>query len=451
MLKRLLGSPEGLLVCSFALVILAGTVALRLPISHGDRTVGWLDACFISTSAVCVTGLATVDPATAFSRFGQIVIMVLIQIGGLGILTFSALAAQMLAFRVSFGSHALLQDVFFQSEQRGSLRRSLAAILLLTFGIELCGAILIFVGMLQYDRPPGGVFEAVFLAVSAFCNAGFSVYSDNVMSFRDSPLILGVIMAMIVLGGLGYTVLIECGQRIAAPRERGAGRPVRWSLNSRVVLLMSGLLVFGGAAAIAATGLTRAETSVYDYLLHSLFQSVTSRTAGFNSVDIGALPSATLLLIIALMFVGGSPGSCAGGIKTTTVAVWSADVRAHLDGKREVVLMGRRLPADVVRRAGMVFGLAATWVAVGALLLTMSERVGHGGNRFEDVLFEQVSAFGTVGLSTGLTPRLSELGKVWIIASMFVGRVGPLTVALLVVRSEKPSPFNYPSERVMIG
>ncbi len=451
LLKRLLYRPEGLLVTTFAGLIVVGTVALRLPTSHAGETIGVLDALFTATSAVCVTGLITHDTATEFSRAGQVVILVLIQLGGLGLMTFGALAFQLFRRRVSFQSHAAMQDVFFQGEMRGSLRAALGQIVLFTVLIEAAGAVLLYAGM-HVDGPPrGDAFCAVFLSISAYCNAGFSVYSDSAMGLRDSNLIMWTLMALIVLGGLGFAVLFEIRQRLWRRLRRQRGGPVMWTLHARVVLAASFALVVGGAVLLLVTGLTEGETTLSSRVLNALFQSVTARTAGFNTVDIGALPVASLLVLIPLMFIGGSPGSCAGGIKTTSICVWLARVRARLTGQRDVTLGQRRIPQDVVRRAALVFALAALWNLVGVGVLTMSEHVGHHDLRLEQVIFEQVSAFGTVGLSTGITPSLSVVGKIWIILSMFAGRLGPLTIALAVLQEQSAPVFRYPEERVMIG
>lgn len=441
--------PELLLAGTFLALIVAGGVVLSLPVCQ-RRTVSALDAFFTATSAVCVTGLTTVDTERDYSRVGQAVILVLIQVGGLGIMTFSALLASALGRRVSFTSHAVLQDVFFQRDVQRTLRVAIVQICLLSVVIETVGAVLIYTGLRMLPQPRAQLFDAVFLSVSAFCNAGFSVYSDNLVSVRGSTLLVTAIMVLITLGGLGYTVLIEIGERLWSTLRRLRRGPLVWSLNTTVVLVTSALLTGGGAVALALTGMTGREDGPLATCWHALFQSVSSRTAGFNTVDIGALPAPALLILIGLMFIGGSPGSCAGGIKTTSAAVWASRLWSHVTGRPEVTLARRRVPDDVVRRAAMVVALAAIWIGGGVMLLTITEGVGDR-HRFEELIFEQVSAFGTVGLSTGVTPKLTPLGKLWIMASMFAGRVGPLTVALALFPRPGAPPFEYPRERVMIG
>ena len=447
---RVLYRPEAVLVVTFGALIVVGTILLRLPASHAGQTVGLLDAFFTATSAVCVTGLITVDTATAYTRFGQLVILALIQLGGLGIMTFGALAAQVFSRRISFTSQAALHSALFENQTRGDLRRALYQIVLLTLVFEACGSGLLYVGL----RRCGGLsaeagFEAVFHAISAFCNAGFSVRSDNVAGLRGSGLIVGTLMVLIVAGGLGYTVWLEVLRRAWGRLRRRRVGTVLWSLHSRIVLGASVVLIVGGALVLYLLGFEEAGGSRGAQVAYALFQSVTARTAGFNTVDIGALPVAALLLIAGLMFIGGSPGSCAGGIKTTTGAVWLARVRARLAGHAEVTLGQRRLPQDVVRRASLVIAVAMLWNLVGVMLLSITEG-GPGGVRFEHLLFEQVSAFATVGLSAGTTPQLSDLGKLWIIMTMFVGRLGPLTIALAVLAQPRAL-YGHPSERVMIG
>ena len=446
--------PDIYLVSTFAGLILAGTVLLRLPISHADpaRPVGWIDALFTATSAVCVTGLTSVDTATAYTRFGHCVILLLIQVGGLGIMTFAAAFYQLFARRMSVGSQTILQDTFFQPEARTDFRHAFKRIVVITLSIELIGAVLIFCGLPASGPVAGSWFHALFLAVSAYCNAGFALWTSNLVDARDYPLIVWPIMGLITLGGLGYTVLFELIDRARSALRRRRHAPLMWTLNARIVLRVSALLTFGGAAIMLATGLTPAEAGWWDRALNALFQSVTARTAGFNTVDIGALPVTTLMILIGLMFIGGSPGSCAGGIKTTSLAVGAAAAGAGITGAEHVNLLGRRVPNDVLQRTALVIALAALWQLFGIVVLAITEQVGRPGvdTRFEQVIFEQVSAFNTVGLTANLTPHLSDSGKLWISLSMFVGRLGPLTIAIAVLKRPS-SRYDFPVERVMIG
>jgi trk/ktr system potassium uptake protein len=351
---------------------------------------------------------------------------------------------------MSLQSQALLQDTFFQRNVAGEFQRSFRVILMLTFAIEIAGALSIWVFLLPRMEAGPALFSAVFHSVSAFCNAGFSIRSDNLIGLRDSPGIMIVMMLLIILGGLGYTVLSELWSPLGRKRSRSAdgGKPNVFSMHGRLVLWMTLLLLVGGAVGILVFGLTQNKTTWGGKILNAAFQSVTARTAGFNSVDIGKMPAASLLILIVLMFVGGSPGSCAGGIKTTTTAIWAARIRAALRGERDVQLLSRRVPWEQVGRADLLVALAICWNMAGIMLLLATEArlpASHLG-----LVFEQISAFGTVGLSTGLTPSLSSVGKVWIIATMFVGRLGPLTIAMWMVPMHKGH-VRYPKGTVMIG
>lgn len=447
---RILGRPESLLVLTFGGLIAIGTSVLALPVSHAREPVSVLDAFFTATSAVCVTGLITRDTATDFTRTGQTAILLLIQLGGLGIMTFAAIAFQVLRRRLSMSSLAAVESMFYQDKLHGSLRRSVRRIVLMTLSIEAVGAVLIYWGQRAEDAAAASVFDAVFLSVSAFCNAGFSIHSDSLMRYVPGGIVLWTVMLLIILGGLGYAVLEEVGARLLARLRRRQPASVRVSLHTRIVLWSSGVLTLAGAAALYFTPLAPGDAALTTRLFHSLFQSVTARTAGFNTVDFATAPILSLMIIIPLMFVGGSPGSCAGGVKNTSVTVWLARVVARILGQNEVNVLARRIPHDVVRRSALVLAVAALWNGMGVMVLTATEGVS-GLVPFEHIIFEQISAFGTVGLSAGITPALSPAGKMWIIASMFAGRVGPLTIALAVIPAARRSRFVYPQERVMVG
>jgi trk system potassium uptake protein TrkH len=443
--------PQTLLIGGFAAVILAGALMLLLPWSQTKGEVGFVDALFTSTSAVCVTGLIVVDTATVFTVFGQTVIVGLIQIGGLGIMTFAALAYLMLGRRLSLASQAALHDAFFQRDLGVEFKRRFFQILLITAVIELIGLILIFAALLWRQTPVlPALFSAFFHAISAFCNAGFSTYTDNLVSLRDSPVIMAAIMSLIVLGGLGHMVVFEVWHHwkgLVLRREAPRLHPL--STHSRVVLRMTLLLITMGWLGLLIMGLTKDETTWGMKISCALFQSITARTAGFNTVDFGIMPLSSLLLITLLMFIGGSPASCAGGVKTTALAISLAEFKAKLTGQDQVVIMDRRVPKPVLDRTMVLIRLSVLWNLLGILLLLCTE-TGQPGVGFHDVLFEQISAFGTVGLSTGLTLKLSTFGKLWITATMFVGRLGPLTIAMGIL-PVTPIRVRYPEGRILIG
>ncbi len=447
--SRIVKSPETVLIWGFAGLILVGTVILALPWSHQPGKVGIVDALFTATSAVCVTGLAVVDTEKDFTLFGQVVIMLLIQIGGLGIMSFAALAFQIMGLRLSLQSRALLSDSFFQRDLAREFERTFRTILIITFGIEGLGAVLLWFFFLPRVDPAAAAFHAVFHSVSAFCNAGFSTFSDNLVAWKDSPGVLFVIMSLIVLGGLGYMVLHEVWRFfVAAPKEGIAPVGRRFSLHTSVVLRVTAILIVGGTIFLLIFGLTAKEVSWWDKTVHALFQSITARTAGFNSTDIGRLPAASLFTLIMLMFIGGSPGSCAGGVKTTSLAIWLSLLVASIYGRREVRLMDRRISQGLINRVNLLLGMAIFWNIVGFLMLFNTE--SHMKVGALDLIFEQISAFGTVGLSTGLTPDLSAAGKLWISATMFVGRLGPLTIGLWMFPRQRIS-VSHPKGTVMIG
>ena len=315
-LSVMLHSPQTALIGGFAGAILVGAIILRLPWANQPGKVNFVDALFTATSAVCVTGLAVVDTGTDYTFFGQVVILLLIQAGGLGIMSFAAVAFQLLGRRMSLQSEAVLHDTFFQSDMAAEFKRTFRTILILTASIEGVGTCFLFFLLLPRMELGPAAFSSIFHSVSAFCNAGFSLRNDNLIGLRDSAGILLVIMALIVLGGLGYTVLNEiysyCRYNNRGKKPDG---PNRFSFHARLVLWVTSFLITGGTATLLVFGMTPDEFSWWDQTFNALFQSVTARTAGFNSVDIGKLPSASLFILIILMFIGGSPASCAGGIK----------------------------------------------------------------------------------------------------------------------------------------
>ncbi len=452
-IRLFLRLPEALLAGGFGGVILLGALVLLLPWAHQPGRVNFLDTLFTSTSAVCVTGLVVVDTGKDFTRFGQIVIMLLIQAGGLGIMTFAALMFQFLGRRMSLRSQAVLHGSFFQQDIGINFRAMFKRILRLTAVTELVGAVLLFLVLLPRTADTGeALLSAVFHAVSAFCNAGFSLYSESLMGLRQNPVFIGTVMALIVIGGLGHTVVHELWQRVEdrlSPQpDRNQGLP-GLSVHTRVVLIVTGFLIVGGVVGLLLLGLTTAEHTWSARVSAAAFQSVTARTAGFNTVDIGRLPLSSLMLVTILMFIGGSPASCAGGIKTTAFAISWAELRARVRGRSEVRLLNRRIPTETLWRVSLLLRLALLWNIVGVLLLSATDG-GHLGIGLHNVVFEQISAFGTVGLSTGITAKLSAVGRLWIIATMFVGRLGPLTLAMWFFPTATGH-VQYPEGKVMIG
>ena len=444
--KKISVKPEAILLAHFAIVILIGWFLLMLPWSRIPGKVPALDALFTSTSATCVTGLVTVDTAKDFTRLGQFFIVCLIQIGGLGLMTFSAIIFRIARRRISYSSQIVIEDAFFQDNIADQFKSIFKKIVLITAFFEISGALIIFfflpTGEVGFDR----AFSSAFHSISAFCNAGFSVYSENIIYIRSSKIVLITIMLLIISGGIGYSVLTETWNRMTSKKYRKMR--VNWSLHSRIVIRMTLLLLVGGTVLLFALGLTSEEKTIGDQIMGASFQSVTARTAGFNSINIAGLSSASLFILIILMFIGGSPGGTAGGIKTSTAAIIWAVVISGIKKKDNVAMLERRIPLEVVQRAVVVVALSLLLNILGVFILSITEK--NSGHSFLQLLFEQISAFGTVGLSANVTPTLTSIGKIWIILTMYVGRVGPLSIALWFTEPERVK-IRYPYERIMIG
>lgn len=442
-LKHSWGTAQ-FLSLSFAFVIIVGTVLLKLPVStyNGISTV---DALFTSTSAVCVTGLASVDTPKTFTTFGLIVIMLLIQTGGLGIMTFAASATWLLRQKLPLSERLMLEYSFTQGKTEYSLRSFLFFLIKFTFITELIGAIGFFI-FLEEQNPGARAFSAIFHAVSAFCNAGFSTYSDNFMHYHDNIPVNFITMGLIIMGGIGFVVAFELRNKLKyffSPEKKRFSTQ-SFSLHTWTVLNTTLLLIIGGAVLIY----------LFQFIAHSgiswleaLFLSVTTRTAGFNTIDIGALQQSTLLITTLLMFIGGSPGSTAGGIKTTTFAILIFIMFMGRNNFEDVTARRRSIPRTVIHEALLVLMFSFFIVLVSVTVLTVFETQIP----FIRLLFESVSAFGTVGLSTGITTELRDASKLIIILTMFCGRVGSLTIFSVLINRDPASGIKYAEERVLIG
>jgi trk system potassium uptake protein TrkH len=442
--------PQAIPALGFLAIILVGSALLAAPWSHQPGAVGYLDALFTSTSAVCVTGLTTVSTANDFTPLGQAIILLLIQIGGLGVMTYAAIAFTVLRRRMSLRTQAALHDSLFQADQARDFQRRFRQIISITFGIEALGMLALFLVLLPDFTTRTAAWQAIFHSISAFCNAGFSLLPNNLVDIRSNHVFMLVVMALIVLGGLGFIVLHEVFaefKRVLLRRKRE--RPWRLSLHTNIVLRVSLILIVAGALGMLLLGLTPSEATWGERVEAAFFQSISARTCGFNSISIAALPLASLAVLGCLMFIGGSPASCAGGIKTTSFAVLLARARSYLTGQEDARLLGRRIPAEAKRAAALLLFLAVGWNLVGIFVLGWSERA-RTGIELQHLLFEQISAFGTVGLSADTTAGLTTVGKLWIVATMYVGRLGPLTLATLATLRRTPR-VTYPEGKVMIG
>jgi len=441
-------SPINKILVSFVLLILAGALLLMLPPST-NQGISPVDALFTSTSAVCVTGLAVRDTERDFTRFGQLVILLLIQLGGLGIMTFSVGLLSFLSGDISIKWKFTLES-FYNDLGKMPIRSLLVKIMKYTFVIEFLAAAALFTQFVRYRSPAEAAWDSVFHSVSAFCNAGFSTYSTSLIGFRENAVVLLVISLNIVLGGLGFLVLTE----ISRARLRSGLRRcfAQFTLHTRFVLTATMILIVFGMASFAALEWNNAlkDFSLPDILANSLLQSVTCRTAGFNSVDIRGLRESTQLLMILLMFTGGSPGSIAGGVKTTTMGVILLLLYTRLRGRRQIVIWRRALDEATIEKSVLLFILALIFVVAATFFLTTIEPL-EVKNLVLSLLFETTSAFGTVGLSMGITASLSDAAKLTLCVVMYAGRLGPLTLVTALTGAKKEIDILHPQEHIMIG
>ena len=453
-LEEIAARPAQTILLSFMVVILAGTLLIMMPFSSsGEEGIGFLDSLFTATSAVCVTGLIVVDTAVAFSIYGKIIILVLIQIGGLGIMILSYFTIFVLRRSMSVEDKMLISYMLSEKDMT-KLARSLKNIIVITFSIEGVGALLLFLGYLpEFEGGPlGAFFAALFHSVSAFCNAGFSTFSDSLEGIRNRPFLILVFSLLIILGGVSFAVITNVRQCVVNRYRRVirnvSEKLVRVSMNSKVVLAMSGILLLGGT--LVVYGLEHAGTmSDYrlgDQYLSSFFQAVTLRTAGFNTIPFSGLRPVTYVAMALFMFVGGASGSTAGGIKVNTVVVMGAYLLASVKDRESVTIYRNSVSLNTVLRAFLILLFGVSTVAVGTFLLALFEEAP-----LEHLLFEAVSAFGTVGLSAGITGALTAPGKIVVILLMFLGRLGPLTVLAAASLGGKKIRIEYPRGEIAIG
>lgn len=449
-------SPEWLLVRSFLSAILIGAILLTLPISHRDNEwFGPLDALFTATSATCVTGLVVVDTYETFSLFGQLVILALIQVGAVGIITLATFLLFMIGVRIRMKDQSAVMDSLGFGGVKG-LKGLLIVTLLYTCLFEAIGAaILTYANIRHHDFEfSRALYHGVFHAVSAFGNAGFALYSNNLADFSGDPLYLMTICALIVLGGIGFVVLFNISTVRFWSRDllsRG-----RLTLHSRCVIVATLILIIAGwlLFLVMERRNTCDNMGLGQQSIVALVHSVSPRTAGFNVVSMADLTPLAFFGTIILMLIGGSPASTAGGLKTTTVLVLMLTVFAMVRGKTRTQIYHRTIPDDVVREAIVIATLGLTLIVVAFCALLVTEQFTFPlrfVSNADALLFEVVSAFGTVGLSTGITPLLTPIGKLIVIALMFLGRVGPVTLSLLVARRQAGESLHYPEEDVIVG
>ncbi len=440
-----------LLLLSYLVAIGIGTFLLALPISSVNESLSIIDAIFTSTSAVCVTGLVVVDTGTQFTLFGKLVILGLIQLGGLGIMTFSTLMFLSLGKGISSTQRWLIQESFTQ-KPTADLFSLIKSIFIFTFTLEFLGALFLFFRWQKEFPTLKAIFFSIFHSVSAFCNAGFCLFEKSLVSYQTDFVVNLTIAALIILGGIGFFVVYEMFTRV-----KGKYKRKKLSLHSRIVFLTTLFLLIVGISFLYGIEVKNEllNLSSFERLWVSFFQSVTARTAGFNTVDLNLLHNGTLFILIMLMFVGASPGSCGGGVKTTSLFLLLALMWNRLLGRATVNVFKRTAPKETVTKVISIFVLAFLFIFLITFLLLITQPQGEELSQtrgfFLEYLFETTSAFGTVGLSLGTTQNLNLWGKLLIIITMYVGRVGLLTLAYGVARREVVGPFQFAEENVMIG
>lgn len=436
--------PAQAIAFGFLAAVAVGTAILMLPMAKaGPGGAGFLEALFTATSAVCVTGLAVVDTATYWTRFGQVVILVLIQLGGFGIMSFASLLGVLMARRLGLKSR-IQTAAETKSAGFGDVRSVLLGVLRITAGTELVIALLLTLRFAVGLGNPWAhsLWLGFFHSISAFNNAGFALFSDNLMGFVGDPWICLPIAAAIIIGGLGFPVLFELGRHYR--------RPLHWTMNTKLVLGGTATLLAGGTAFICALEWSNPKTlgllSTADKLLAGFFQSVMTRTAGFNSLDFAQMDPATWLGMDILMFIGGGPAGTAGGLKITTFAVLFFILLTEIQGGTAVNVFGKRLSRSVHRQAITIVLLAVALVIGSTMALMLMTDFG-----LDRLLFETISAFATVGLSTGITASLPPAGQLLLVFLMFIGRLGPVTLASALALRTRPVMYEFPKERPLIG
>ena len=434
-----------ILTLGFIAIILVGAIILSLPISsrEGDYT-NYLDSLFTATSSVCVTGLVTLDTGTYWSTFGQCIILMLIEIGGLGFMSLTTFIYIIIGKKITFRERMIVQEAINVFDIQGIVRL-VKHILLFTISVQGIGAIFLSFMFAKDYGAPKGIFYGVFHSVSAFCNAGFDLIGNynSITGYNTNTLFILVISALIIVGGLGFGTLsnilhVKDGKRLSA--------------NTKLVITTTISLLLIGTVAFFLLEYNNPETlgnmTLKNKVLNSFFASVTPRTAGFNSISTDGMTDSGKILTIMLMFIGGSPGSTAGGIKTTTFGLIILTVICVVKGRDDTEAFGRRYKKELVYKAFTLFAIAIAIVLTVTFILVVTEK----GEDFIDLLYEATSAFGTAGISTGVTQRLGVIGKIVIIISMYIGRVGPLTIIFaLTKRKKKKINYKYPEGKLLIG
>ncbi len=443
-LRKLHLNTAEILVIGFALVILLGAILLNMPFaSKSGESVGFVNALFTAASAVAVTGLVVVDTLNHWTSFGHVIILILIQIGGLGIITMGTLFALILGRRINFRQRVLMQEAMNKITANGVVRLA-KYILIMTFAVEGIGALILSTRMIPIYGFGQGIWLSVFHSVSAFCNAGFDLIGNfrSLTPFVEDPIITLTVSALIIIGGLGFVVIFELLDKKSFKKL---------SLHSKIVLNMTFFLLLSGYVIVMALEFnnpaTMGDLSIGGKFLSGFFHSVTPRTAGFNTLPMDQLNMGTIVMTMLFMFIGAGTAGTAGGVKVTTVGVVILMVLSTLKGRKDAEGFKRVLPRDLVNKSLAILFIAISWVIMVSFILSITEDAS-----FIEIMFEVVSAFGTVGLSLGITGSLSTIGKLVITITMFVGRIGPLTLFMaLAQRHQITTSIQYPDEEIMIG
>lgn len=437
-------SPPRLIIYVFFILICVGTLLLSMPFSSSSgQSVGLLDALFTAVSAVCVNGLVVLDTGAAFSTAGQVIIMLLIQVGGLGFMTLGVMIAILLGKKIGLKQRLIIQQMTQSTSAQGLVKLSLY-IVLIAFAFESIGTIILTIRWSDDLGWGQALYYGLFHSISAFNNAGFALWSDSLSSFVGDPIVNLTIAILFVFGGLGFIVVVEIF------RKRSWRK---FSLHSKVVLLSSATLALGGFLLLflleSQNSVTFGHLSWGERAFAAFFQSLTPRSVGYNTIEIGSMLAASQFLIIILMFIGSSSGGTGGGIKTNTVVVLLLATLNTFRGGGQIHAFERRIAQESVMRALAVVISSLTFVLVVALLLTVTENMFE--NHFLEVLFEATSAFSTTGLTMGLTGELTPIGKIIVLITMFVGRLGPLTLAFALSQKKQTSRIGYPEDHILIG
>lgn len=447
-LKKRQFTPMQILAIGYAVIIFLGAMLLALPISTNARVyTPFLDCIFTSTSAVCVTGLITVDTGTHWSYFGKTVIMMLIQIGGLGFMSFATMLSLIIGKRITLKERLVMQEAMNSTSLQGIVKLA-KYILIFTFSIEGLGALLLSTQFIPEFGFSKGIFYSIFHSVSAFCNAGFDLMGNfnSLINYNGNVVIISTISALIVTGGLGFYVWNEI---------YNYKNIKKLSLHSKLVISMTIALIIGGAILFFLFEFSNEATmkgmSFKDRILASIFASVSPRTAGFNSISLADMTIPSIFLTIILMFIGGSPGSTAGGLKTTTAGILYMTVKSVIKGREDTEIFKKKVSKDTVYKAFSVMIIALGLVITVTILLSITEH--QTGVPFEYYIFEATSAFGTVGSTLGLTQKLSAIGKIIVALTMYAGRLGPLTLVLAISinRRKKALAIKYPEDKILVG